>query len=709
MLAIHGADPNDAHGIEAMLRRALGTLGLSRRAVLDRLERRWEGRVEQPALHALARLLHSPHLTPEEGLVSEAERHALLRLALIQEGVGRPLIVTLDDVHHSADAMLFVQTLMATIEALPVLFVLTARSEDLAVNAPAREALDGLLEAPRTQLLPVDALPAEDAARFVGEMLGFRGDLRGRVTQRIQGNPLFAVQLVADWVARGLLIPDGEGYHMAQGEPVPIPPDLRAVWDARLKTFLASRPAQDEVALEAAAALGGPIDPTEWLAVCRDLGAAPGDLLRDLLDQGLATSHEDGWDLVHGMLREALHERAKAADRWAALQMACARVLETGAHDRTRLGRHLLASGTTERAIPELMAGLEIDMRSGNLARAEETAHQVDKALGVPDTPVATLATAALQRAQLARLRGRINAATRELEWCDGAIDASAHPRLAALAATEAALIAYRAGDLQRVIGRSAVGEGLAREVDAVDLVGRCREVRARALTDRAEWAAARRTYGDAREAYEATGDELHVATCDLGLGWVACSEGAMALADQHIRSGLETFERLGSQEKMGTAYNMLGEAARARGAVDEAVAHYRRALELHDNCGATASATIAELNLSIVLVSADRTREARAGVRRRLRTMIGLGQGQFVDAARLVLLVCDAQEGLWEGWVEKIQAISAALAESGQVHEDLATLAELAAARATGEGLSGEAAAADALASEQRSRLSTR
>ena len=148
-------------------------------------------------------------------------------------------------------------------------------------------------------------------------------------------------------------------------------------------------------------------------------------------------------------------------------------------------------------------------------------------------------------------------------------IDSATHPSLAALAATEDALIAYRAGDLQRVIDRSSAGEHLAREVEAEHLVGRCLEVRARALTDRAEWSTARRTYEEARSTYEAIDDAMRVATCDLGLGWVACSEGALDLADQHIRSGLTTFERLGNREQMGTAHNMLGEAARARGAVD--------------------------------------------------------------------------------------------------------------------------------------------
>ena len=93
-------------------------------------------------------------------------------------------------------------------------------------------------------------------------------------------------------------------------------------------------------------------------------------------------------------------------------------------------------------------------------------------------------------------------------------------------------------------------------------------------------------------------------------------------------------------------------------------------------------------------------------GVTRRLRTMVGLGHEQFADAAKLVLLVCDAQEGQWQGWLDRFEAVSQALATSGQTHQDLATLAELAAKHASDTGLPTEAVAATQLAVDQRKRL---
>ena len=88
---------------------------------------------------------------------------------------------------------------------------------------------------------------------------------------------------------------------------------------------------------------------------------------------------------------------------------------------------------------------------------------------------------------------------------------------------------------------------------------------------------------------------------------------------------------------------------------------------------------------------------------------MTALGHEQLAVAARLVLLVCDAQEGRWPGWLDRLQEVATALARSGQAHEDLALLAEMAASNASRMSREREAAASRALAQEQRERLESR
>ena len=56
---------------------------------------------------------------------------------------------------------------------------------------------------------------------------------------------------------------------------------------------------------------------------------------------------------------------------------------------------------------------------------------------------------------------------------------------------TEEALIAYRAGRLEQVMDAAERGEALAQQCDEVRLVARCREVRGRSCTDRAQFESA--------------------------------------------------------------------------------------------------------------------------------------------------------------------------------------------------------------------------
>jgi hypothetical protein len=55
--------------------------------------------------------------------------------------------------------------------------------------------------------------------------LGIEGALAERVARRTSGNPLFAVQLVGDWVSRGLLEPSQGGFRLTQGAKVDLPED----------------------------------------------------------------------------------------------------------------------------------------------------------------------------------------------------------------------------------------------------------------------------------------------------------------------------------------------------------------------------------------------------------------------------------------------------------------------------------------------------
>ena len=57
--------------------------------------------------------------------------------------------------------------------------------------------------------------------RLVEELLRLDPGLAARVAERTDGNPLFAVQRVGDWVERGVLVPTARGLALDAGEDGP--------------------------------------------------------------------------------------------------------------------------------------------------------------------------------------------------------------------------------------------------------------------------------------------------------------------------------------------------------------------------------------------------------------------------------------------------------------------------------------------------------
>jgi hypothetical protein len=73
------------------------------------------------------------------------------------------------------------------------------------VRPAAAASVAELLGRPGAERIDVGALGPEHHASLVHELLGLEGALATQVKERTAGNPLFAVQLVGDWVQRGVL------------------------------------------------------------------------------------------------------------------------------------------------------------------------------------------------------------------------------------------------------------------------------------------------------------------------------------------------------------------------------------------------------------------------------------------------------------------------------------------------------------------------
>lgn len=237
--------------------------------------------------------------------------------------------------------------------ALGALVILTASDEGVAADPELRADLETLLELPGASRIELGALDPASSRQLVRDLLGLRGEAAALVEERSAGSPLYAVSVVGDWVARGVLVPTEHGFAL-RGPAPPLPPDLSAAWRERVDAVLRDRADADGQALELAAVLGVEVDGDEHAAVLASAELHPsGDLISDLARQQLVVPTARGWRFAHVMLVEALRARAREAGRLRRHHASAGAVVA----DPARRGAHLLAAGRAEEALPLLVEG----------------------------------------------------------------------------------------------------------------------------------------------------------------------------------------------------------------------------------------------------------------------------------------------------------------------------------------------------------------
>ncbi|MEQ1570118.1 MAG: protein kinase, partial [Myxococcota bacterium] len=269
-----------------------GLLGLVRRAVRAWLGDRAqvEARVERELARSGFDDLPAARVTQwarGEGEGLGAGRHAVAR-ALIHPA-DRARVVWADDVQWGLDTLNWLADLAS--RPGPVLIVATVREEALDVRPDERGWIERLEASPGARRLDVGPLPAADRAELVHGLLGLDPALSSAVADRTGGNPLFLVQVLADWVEQQRLEASTGGFRLRDPERA-LPASLTEVWAGRVARLLAQAPAFT-VPLELAAVLGQEVSLDEWEQVCASAGTtAPAELVDRLVELRLASSGE---------------------------------------------------------------------------------------------------------------------------------------------------------------------------------------------------------------------------------------------------------------------------------------------------------------------------------------------------------------------------------------------------------------------------------
>ena len=345
-------------------------------------------------------------LDPARTPLQDHQRHHLVRRVLQIIASTRPLIVVLDDTQWSVDALKLVHFLLHQREkpAVSAWFVLTVLD---GVVEPYSEAARRIAQVPRLEggsEVVVAPLASDERTQLVEEMLGLEHDLALRVVERTGGNPLFATQLIGDWVERGVLRASTSGFTLADGDAA-LPASLQEVWQGRIEQLLAGLEETAPSMLERAAVLGREIDVWEWQQVCDDPEGAHARihhvffrpknarlrtaLMDRLFANRLVQATELGFVFTHAQFRDALVERAREGGRLVGHHDAAGNVLahQLESANAERAGRHLVAAGRPGEAVEPLLMAVDHRAHTMGHPAALGLLDEVEAALTAAGTP----------------------------------------------------------------------------------------------------------------------------------------------------------------------------------------------------------------------------------------------------------------------------------------------------------------------------------
>jgi class 3 adenylate cyclase len=324
----------------------------------------------EAALPALLALLEVPRDDDAawQRLDPRQRRQAILdalEWLVLRECQVQPIVLVFEDLHWiDAESRAVLDALVECLPAARLLLLVNYRPE----------ATHGWAQKSGYRQLRLDPLPRESAEALLDALLGTARelrDLRRRLIERTQGNPLFLEECVSTLAESGALEGRRGAYRPGRAiESIEVPPTVQAILAARIDRL----PSEDKRLLQAAAVVGKDVP----LALLRAIAALPDDVLRAMLARLQAAeflyqaalfpdleytfrhalTHEVAYGSLLGERRRELHAKVLAA-------IETLHAERIGEHAE-RLAHHALRAGASEKAIGYLLeAGNKAVMRSG--------------------------------------------------------------------------------------------------------------------------------------------------------------------------------------------------------------------------------------------------------------------------------------------------------------------------------------------------------
>jgi len=684
---LYGADEGPA----GMLTRYLRCRGLSHRAVLNRVKAELQNQyiTDWAECHAVTELLVAVNAHDDDGnhstvrLQSPKERHAVVRRFLERLSHERPVIVWLDDVHWSLESLDFVRSMLQSSvdEKARILLILTVQDEVLASTKAQSLLLDTILEDTLAAEMMLQPLSVSEQTHLVGKLLDLDEDLTYQIVSRTQGNPLFAMQLVSDWVRRGLLDRGEHGLRLKTGADTSLPKDVLETWSSRIDQLLRRLSKDDEVALEVAAVMGQEVVESIWQDICGRLAIQPSDSLLDtLFDHHLASREVDidptVWRFSHGMICETLKKRAHNAGRWQQIHRCCAETETT--HPLwdviERRGRHFMLAGEGSTALDYLMRSGRVHAEKGEFRQAFTVLKNCDKAISISPGKNDDRRDADVQLLRIRVLSGLRR--SQEGEDLAMEVENTAQKHGWEFLRLEAMLLRARC-----IQGRGRNAECwaiyeenllLAEKGGHQALAAEVRGWMGQHKNHAGDIEGASEYFLEAVNAYETMGKPSDGVRFRYGLACVEYELNNMSAARSHLQMAQQSYEARGDRAGIALCIHMLGEFERHDGDMEKAALRYEEAGEMFRAVGA-GNETISWATLALVRILQEQYRPARNLLNRCLR-QLERQDHQFMEAhVYACLTCCSGADANWAEWDTHFERTVTLLESTKYVEKDVA------------------------------------
>ncbi|MCA9563643.1 MAG: hypothetical protein KC561_09145, partial [Myxococcales bacterium] len=514
-------------------------------------------------------------------------------------------------------------------------------------------------------------------------------ELAEQVATMTEGSPLFAVQLLNEWIARDAfrLGPNGFGL---KAEVAELPSSLSELWRVRTDRVLADGGMVGESgrpALEIGVALGREVSESEWRDACHLAGIDPPEqLLPALVKAGLIETGEGRWTFRFGVIREALRAESQEAGRWMALNALCATAIArrypAGHFGRAeRVARHLLEARELDRALAPLIAAIKERRERGDLEQVESLLALHERTLQSLSLPFQSRqwAEGMVQRIEWLNTVPELENARRLADELQAWASAQGFEEYRARARELRAQTFLLLGNFRECLEEASAAADYFRRVDNTERLSNCLRLQAQMLRELGENRASLEVFDEAIELIDrekhpiALGAALrHKGAALMNLNRLDEAWDATAVAE-------EILAQSGARRARALCLNTLGDLSRLKGETTTAAKYYRASLDELRTLGLREATLIVSMNLSLILIE-DRQYSAAEPLLRKQAAYLQHAAGRYNDArVNAMLLPCVANAQDWDAWDIAFRRVTGALQVTGQHEVDLARVLEIA------------------------------